>query len=698
MAGSGGPRLAVDIGGTFTDLVLEAAGRITTGKVLTTPDTPEKAVFDGVHEVLERARVRPSDLALVIHGTTLATNAVIERKGARVALITTEGFRDVLAIADEGRFDQYDINLVKTPPLVPRERRLTIRERITAAGEVLLPLDEDGVRALVPELRRLEVESVALGFLHAYRNPAHERRCAAILEAALPELWITLSSEVCPEIREYERFTTAVVNAYVQPRIAGYLRRLEEGLGRQGIVCPLFLLTSGGGLITVEDTIRAPIRLIESGPAGGAILAAGIAAECGLDRVLSFDMGGTTAKICLIDDFQPETARSFEVDRQARFVKGSGLPVRIPVIEMVEIGAGGGSIARLDATRRITVGPDSAGAQPGPACYPEGGGAPTVTDADLVLGRLDPLAFAGGRIRLDRGRAGAAIDRALGTPLRMATDVAAFGISEMVGETMANAARVHAAERGKSLAERALIAFGGAAPIHAGRLARKLGIRRVVVPAGAGVGSAIGFLRAPAAYEVVRSRYMRLRDFDPEAVNDLFQQLEDEARAVVEAAVPGSPLEQVRVAYMRYVGQGHEVAAALPVRPLAHADEGLLRDAFSHAYEALYGRLIPDLDLELLSFGLTLRGPVTPVTPSPPCERRPAPRADHTRRLFEPDQTAGIPVPVLARQALEPGMTFPGPAVVVEEDTTIVVPAAFTAEVDGHGYLIMRPSDLEPAS
>ncbi|HEX6142826.1 MAG TPA: hydantoinase/oxoprolinase family protein [Geminicoccaceae bacterium] len=695
MAESAPARLAVDIGGTFTDLVVEQAGHRHTLKLLTTPDAPEEAVLDGVRALLERVGLHPRQLGVVIHGTTLATNAVIERRGARTALITTRGFRDVLAIGDEGRFDQYDINLVKTEPLVPRHLRFPVGERITASGEVLTPLDEAAVRDLLPDLDRLEVESVAIGFLHSYANPAHERRAADLIQGARPDLRVTLSGEVCPEIREYERFTTAVVNAYVQPRIAGYLRRLEQGLADLGLAAPLFMITSGGGLIGVEHAAREPVRLIESGPAGGAILAARIAEEAGLERVLSFDMGGTTAKICLIDDFRPETSRTFEVDRQARFVKGSGLPIRIPVIEMVEIGAGGGSIARLDATRRIAVGPESAGAEPGPACYDRGGRRPTVTDADLLLGRLAPDGFAGGRMTLRPDLAAAAVREAVGRPLGMATELAAFGISEMVEETMANAARVHAVERGRTLGARTLIAFGGAAPVHAARLAAKLGIRRILVPAGAGVGSAVGFLRAPAAYATVRSRYMRLGDFDPGTINRLFDDMLEEARTVVEAAAPGAPLEDVRSAHMRYVGQGHEVVADLPARRLASGDARTMREAFEQAYGTLYGRLIPNLDVEILSFGLELRGPVAPVEHRAPSPAAPAPPLAGRRRLFDAERRAMIEVEVYARDDLVPGARVDGPAVLVEDDTTIVVPAGFEAQVDGHGHVQLERHELE---
>ncbi len=688
-------RLAVDIGGTFTDVVVEAGGRRTTAKLLTTPAAPERAVLQAIEQVLQAAGLRPGDVALVIHGTTLATNAVIERKGAVTALITTEGFRDVLAIADESRFDQYDIHLVKTAPLIPRELRLTVPERVTADGRVLVPLDEAAVSALVPVLQGLGVESVAIGFLHAYANPAHERRCAEILRAALPELWFTLSCEVCPEIREYERFTTASANAYVQPGIAGYLQRLERGLGAAGLDCPLFLMTSGGGLMTVAHALREPIRLIESGPAGGAILAARIAAECGLERVLSFDMGGTTAKICLIDDFKPDTARHFEIDRQARFVKGSGLPLRIPVIEMVEIGAGGGSIARLDATGGIAVGPASAGSEPGPACYGRGGDAPTVTDADVVLGRIDPVSFAGGRLALDPTCAQAALAAGIGTPLGLDHTLAACGVAEVVDEAMANAARVHAVERGADVAARTLIAFGGAAPIHAARLADKLGIRRILVPTAAGVGSAVGFLRAPAAYQVVRSLPLCLSAFDPGRINAVFAALESEAQVVVSAAAPGAALEQTRVAYMRYVGQGHEIVAELPVRPLGPADRAVLQAAFDDAYRRLYGRLIPRLDVEVLSFGLNLASAARPVRPveAPVAAYAPAPAG--RRRLLDPAAGERLEVPVYWRLDLAPGAALAGPAIIAEDDTTILVPVACNARVDGQGHVWLEREPTE---
>ena len=683
-------RLAVDIGGTFTDVVVEHAGRRTTTKLLTTPEAPERAVIEGVGRVLAAAGLTPADLALVIHGTTLATNALIERKGALTALIATQGFRDSIEMAYENRFEQYDVFIDKPPPLVPRHLRYTVPERIDARGEVLLALDEEAVGALADELARRRVASVAIGFLHSYVNQDHERRARDVLARRLPDLSITLSSDVCPEIREYDRLSTACANAYIQPLMARYLGELERRLRALGVACPLFMMLSGGGISTIEIAARHPIRLVESGPAGGAILASHVAAECGLPRLLSFDMGGTTAKICLIDDYEPQTSRGFEVARAYRFLKGSGLPLRIPVIEMVEIGAGGGSIARLDALKRIAVGPDSAGAEPGPACYDRGGVAPTVTDADLVLGRIDPATFAGGRVALAPARAEAALAGAIGGPLGLATPLAALGVSEMVDETMTNASRVHAVERGKDLADRTLVAFGGAAPLHAARLAEKLAMTRVIVPTSAGVGSAVGFLRAPVAYEVVRSRYQRLDRFDAVAVNRMFAEMRAEAFGVVEQGAPGATFTEQRSAFMRYVGQGHEITVALPARDLTAADLPLLQQSFDDSYRALYGRTIPRLQVEALSWTLRVATPVArpEAVGAPPPASRPTP--DGSRALFDPARGAFVEVPVYRRDRLAPGARLGGPALIVEDETTIVVTERFDAHVNRLGYVVLE--------
>ena len=689
-------RLAVDIGGTFTDVALDTGEGLYTRKVLTTTAAPQDGVMQGIEAVLPEAGVEPAAVDLIVHGTTLATNTIIERKGARTAMLVTEGFRDSVEMGYEHRFEQYDINIDKPKPLVPRYLRLPVRERVSAKGEVLIPLDEAGVAALVPKLQAQKIESVAVAFIHAYANPAHEQRVAELLRQALPDLWITTSSDVCPEIREYERMSTAAANAYVQPQMAGYLNRLNADLKTRGFGCPLYLMTSGGGLTTIETAVRHPVRLVESGPAGGAILACHIAAECGLDEVLSYDMGGTTAKICLIDHGKPQSSRTFEVDRQYRFIKGSGLPVRIPVIEMVEIGAGGGSIATVDAMQRIQVGPQSAGSEPGPACYGRGGEAATVTDADVVLGRIAPDGFAGGTVTLEPERAEAALQAAVGTALNLSRPLAAFAVSEVVDENMSNAARVHAVEQGKDVGRRALIAFGGAAPLHACRMAEKLGLDRIVVPTGAGVGSAIGFLRAPVSYEVVRSRYLRLSGFDAAAVNDLLAEMQDEASAIVGAGAPGAALTESRLAYMRYVGQGHEITVELPVRPIADDDAAWFKQAFDAAYEATFGRIIPGMEVEILTWSVTVGSAVAPPATASQPKAGATADASGRRALFDADSTDYDDVPVYQRQTLVPGAAISGPALIVEDQTTTVVSRRFDARLNSLGYIDMHRKPAAP--
>ena len=680
-------RLAVDIGGTFTDLALEVAGRRVTAKVLTTPDAPERGVIEGVRSILAAASLRPEDIAIVIHGTTLATNALIARKGARTALITTEGFRDVLALRNESRYDQYDLNLVLPEPLVPRHLRLTVPERLDNEGRVLRKLDEDAVRALADVLKTEQVESVAIGFLHGFVNPAHERRAREIIAAALPDLPVTLAADVSPEMREWERFSTAVANAYVQPLMARYLTRLERALHAMHCTAPLFLMLSGGGLTTVETACRFPIRLVESGPAGGAIFSAHVARECGLPRVLSFDMGGTTAKVCLIDDYRPQTARTFEVARIGRFKKGSGLPLRIPVIEMVEIGAGGGSIAHVDALGRIAVGPESAGADPGPACYARGGTHPAVTDANLLLGRYDAQHFAGGRLALDEGAARAALARDVGGRLGLAPEMAALGVIEMVDETMANAARVHAIESGKTYDGRTLIAFGGGGPVHAYRVAEKVGIARVLVPVGAGVGSAIGFLRAPVGYEVVRSLYQRFSTFDVAAVNALLDDMAREAESVVAQGSFGAPVGQTRIAYMRYVGQGHEIAVSLPARTLTAADVPQIRAAYDAEYTRFYNRPVPGSDVEILSYAVNVATRIDEIASSAAVPAAQSATPVRTQAVRDTATGEVADWPVYERATLAPGAALRGPAIVAEDETSTLVGPAWTARITAQHYI-----------
>ena len=680
-------RLAVDIGGTFTELALEHAGGRTTAKVLTTSAAPEAGVMNGVRAILAAAGLAPSDIQLVIHGTTLATNAIIERKGARTALVTTEGFRDVLALGNESRYDQYDLNIVLPEPLVPRHLRLTVPERLDRQGRVLLPLDEAAVRALVPELEREAVESIAVGFLHGFVNPAHERRTAEILGEALPGVPISLASEVSPEMREWERFSTTAANAYVQPLMARYLRRLERDLREIGLAAPIFMMLSGGNLTTIETACRFPIRLVESGPAGGAIFSASVARQCGLDRVLSFDMGGTTAKVCLIDDYAPQASRSFEVARVGRFKKGSGLPLRIPVIEMVEIGAGGGSLAHLDALGRIAVGPESAGADPGPACYGRGGTRPAVTDANLTLGRYDPARFAGGSLALDTGAAAAALLSAVGGPLGLDAGMAALGVIEMVDENMANAARVHAIESGKTYDGRTMIAFGGGGPVHGTRIAEKIGITRMLVPSGAGVGSAIGFLRAPVGYEVVRSLYQRLGSLDLGAVNALLAAMADEAASVVAQGSFGAETEERRIAYMRYVGQGHEIAVPLPARPLTAADVPAIRAAYDAEYTRFYDRPVPGSDVEVMSYAVTVA--TLPPASAAPSTEAPAYQAEPARTQTVRDTATGAIADwaIYERDGLNPGARFAGPAIVAEAETSTLVGPGWSGRITAEGYI-----------
>ena len=693
---TGRARIGADIGGTFTDVVLELPTRRYSTKLLTTYDAPERALLAGIAQLLAQAGLVAADVGLVVHGTTLATNALIERRGAKTALLTTEGFRDVLEMGNESRFDQYDIAMDKPPPLVPRRLRVPVRERVAADGAELLALDEAAVLEAAAFFRAEGVQSVAIAFLHSYVNPAHEQRAAALLREALPEVTLSLSCEVSPEMREYERFSTTAANAYVQPVVASYLRRLDEQLRTLGFACPLFLMLSSGGLTTVDTAARFPVRLVESGPAGGALFAAAVAAERGIRKMLALDVGGTTAKICYIDDGQPQSSQVFEVARVHRFRKGSGLPLRIPVVEMVEIGAGGGSIARIDGAGRLAVGPRSAASEPGPACYGRGGLEPTVTDADLALGRIAADAFAGGKMRLDAaaceaallalpglGRAGAPANSPAQAQLR------ALGISEIVDEAMASAARVHAVELGLTLDARTLVAFGGCAPLHAARVAEKLGLDEVVIPRSAGVGSAVGFLRAPIAYEIARSLHQQLDALDADAVNALLARMTEEAHAIVRHGNAELPRVERRTAFARYRGQGYEIAIDVPVRTLSAADAALLSAAFEQAYRAHYGGLAVKLPIEILTWRVAVATAQPSVaTIAEPAQQRIA-EPDGHREVLDPGLGQLRSHAIYRRSQLQPGHTLAGPALIVEDETTTVVSPAFDARIDGHGYIVM---------
>ncbi|RWC45063.1 MAG: hydantoinase/oxoprolinase family protein [Mesorhizobium sp.] len=684
-------RLAADIGGTFTDVALECGPRRVTAKVLTTPSEPEKGVIHGILEVLKNAGLSPADVEVFVHGTTLATNALIERKGATTALVTTEGFRDVIEIGRESRFDQYDINLVKPQPLVPRSLRVTVPERVAVDGSVVMPLDLRGLEGHVQAFRAANVTSIAVGFLHSYVNPSHEELVGKRLRELMPDAYVSLSSRICPEVREYERLMTTCANAYVQPLIAGYLQRLRAELDRIGLSASMVLMTSGGGLTTLQNACELPIRLVESGPAGGAILASHVGTTSGESSLLSFDMGGTTAKICIIDNSEPLKSRSFEVARSKRFMKGSGMPIRIPVIEMVEIGAGGGSIARVDTLGRIQVGPDSATSEPGPACYGRGGANATVTDADLVLGKIDPLHFAGGSIKLHADASRNAIASHVSAVSGSEIEMGAFGICEVVEENMANASRVHAIERGKDVRARTMVAFGGAAPLHAARLAEKLGIKRVIVPRSAGVGSAVGFLRAPLSYEVVRSLFVKIKKLDVDAANRQFDEMIAEAASVVCAAKPDAPLEIRRSVFLRYSGQGHEVGVPLPDRPLTASDQDSITEAFTQAYQALYRRTISQADIEALSWAVTviaIEDRSAETIPFAGADGEASPLRQS--RLFDGRLGRFFDSPLYWRDAIGVSQSIEGPAVIAEDETSTVVTSSFVASIDSSGSIILE--------
>ncbi len=679
-------RLAIDIGGTFTDVVLECGDDQFTRKVLTSHDHPADAVLRGIQELFNEHEVTPDSISLVLHGTTLATNAIIERRGARTALLTTEGHRDVLAMAFENRFEQYDVNIERPEPLIPRYLRIPVYERMSAEGVSLRALDMGSVDVAIKTLRRENVESVAIGFLHSYTNSAHEDAVAEQVADALPDVALSLSSQVCPEIREYERFSTTCANAYVLPLMSTYLHDLSERMAAMGIRCPFLVMTSNGGLTTLDTAVKFPIRLVESGPAGGAVLAAWKARELGVTKALSFDMGGTTAKICMIDEGTPLRSRSFEVDRRYRFKKGSGLPVRIPVIEMVEIGAGGGSIAQVDQLKRIRVGPESAGSDPGPACYGLGGELPTVTDADAIMGRLEAANFAGGQMVLDLEASNLAITTNIVGNEHQNPHDAARAIAEVVDENMASAARGHASEWGKTVAERVLIAYGGAAPIHAARLLTKLNCDYALIPVGAGVGSALGFLRSPIAYEVVHSKYMRLSTYDRSVVEDVVDTMRAEAEAVLTETTSELEVQVAATAYMRYVGQGYEISVPLDLEDLSIEK---LRTNFEFSYEALYGRLLPKSDIEVMSWTLTLATIAKePTLLDAISELTSYDAINREQELTEFDEETVAQC--IDRVNLKPGHHVIGPALISERHTSTLIPSGFEMIVNRAHDLILR--------
>ncbi len=683
-------RLGVDIGGTFTDVVLEVGTASFSVKVLTTYIAPENAIIDGMAQVCAKAGIEPSQIGQIIHGTTLATNALIERRGAKTALITTEGFRDVIEMRTESRFEQYDLNLTLPEPLLPRQMRYTVPGRMDASGNELLPLTRADIEPIVAQIKAAGYESVAVGLIHSYLNDAHEKLVGDVLAEMMPDVMVSLSCEVSPQMREYERFNTVVANAYIKPLMKSYLGRLEGRLREEGVECNIFLMHSGGGIISIGSAAEFPVRLVESGPAGGAVFAANIAARYGLDKVLSFDMGGTTAKICLIKNQTPKTSRVFEVARTYRFKKGSGMPISIPVIDMVEIGAGGGSLAHVDAMRQIRVGPESAGSEPGPACYGRGGAKPAVTDADLVLGKLDADGFAGGTMKLDHQASLDVLKQVLGDPLDMDARTAAFGLAEVVDENMANAARVHAVENGEDLSEYTMIAFGGAAPLHAGRLCEKLGVDRLLVPQGAGVGSAIGFLRAPFSFEANRSVYMTLADFDPDKIKNLLADLQAEATGFVRNCDATATILSEFKVYMRYSGQGWEIPITLTQEQALNPNVATFQARFVEDYVKLFGRAVEGMDIEITVWSVNATTPPEPVERTQQGDGEENAVIDGKCTFFDPAEGEYVSAYRYERANLKVGSVVRGPAMITEEETTIIVPSSMTAIFQTDGCIDMR--------
>jgi N-methylhydantoinase A len=670
--------------------LLDAQDHMHLSKVLTTPHDPALAVLEGLQRVVGAAGVDIRQVDSIIHGTTLVINALIERRGAKTALLCTEGFRDVLDIANENRFDLYDLLIERPEPLVPPYLRYPLPERIYSDGSVITPLDVQAVRDLIPELRRQGVEAVAVCLLHSYKNPRHEQMIADILRREASDLYLTLSSDLVPEIREYPRTSTTVANVYVRPVIEQYLRSLESNLRRLGFRGQFLVMLSNGGTCTVETACKYPIYILESGPAAGALAAVYYGQQTAFSTLLSFDMGGTTAKSCLIDAGKPMTTTDYEVARVYRFKKGSGLPIKVPVIEMIEIGAGGGSIARIDTLGLLKVGPDSAGSDPGPVCYGLGGKAPTVTDADLVLGYVDANFFLGGKMQLDADAAYRAITDTIARPLGLKTVEAAWGIHQVVNENMASAARVHAIERGKDPRSYALFAFGGAGPVHACHVAQILEMSHVICPMGAGVASAFGMLCAPLAFDFVRSYYATLDTLDWQHVNALLESMEEEGRQLMQAAgVSPAAVRMVRRCEMRYAGQTHEIPVELPAGPLGPERYAALLTAFEKAYNALYTEVQEGRTVETLNWRLAVSGPLPQVQVQAPPSTGRGFQPKGERQVFFPD--GGFrSTPVYDRYTLPVGSRLHGPAIVEERECTVVVAPGFTAEVDRCANLILQ--------
>ncbi len=686
---------AIDIGGTFTDTALAIPGQtqLFTAKNPTTPQDPVHGAIQGLKNVLSKTSIEAGDLDRFIHGTTLATNALIERRGACTAVITTEGFRDILEIAYERRYSQYDIMLQKPDLIVPRSLCFTVRERLDVHGQVRIPLDQRSVDHVIRQISDSNVEAVAVCLLHAYANPVHEQQLRDAIASARSDLYISLSSEVSPEAREFERLCTTVVNAYLQPHMEGYLNRFEQQFKTIGVQCPILMMTSSAGMTTLETARNFPVRLVESGPSGGAVMAARVAMQNNLEQVLSFDMGGTTAKLCLINHYSPKTARNFEVNRAARFIKGSGMPIRIPVVEMIEIGAGGGSIAGIDRLGRITIGPESAGAEPGPAGFNRGGTVATVTDADMVLGYIDPAFFSESCLSLNKQKAEQSVDETIAGKLDLSIDNAAFGISQIVDENMASAGRMHAVESGMNLSTRTMIAFGGNGPLHATRVARRCGINKIVVPNDPGVGSAVGFLDAPVSFELIKSHYTLLDKINVETLNRILDEMLVKAHSVVAKAAVNSQIQSSCSAYMRYHGQGHEIEIPLNDLTLSPDDLLTIKRQFETEYARQYSRIVPDMDIEILNWSVKVTTAAIPPSAVKKTGISNPVRSRHMHTIICDVSGEPVKASVYQRHALKPGDTLSGPALIVEPQTTTLVSQDYTACIDSAFNIIMAAKE-----
>ncbi|VEN73621.1 Hydantoinase [Candidatus Desulfarcum epimagneticum] len=692
MPGKGRYRLGCDIGGTFTDFVLldVETGRITAAKCLTTPNDPSEAVRRGIAELAEKAGEFIPETSEIIHGTTLVINAIIERKGAKTGLVTTKGFRDVLELGREIRYDAYDIFAQYPEPLSPRFLRLEVDERVRSDGKVLKSLDPKDVSAVLAELKKRGVESLAVCLIHSYENPVHEFEIKKIAESEHPGLFVSISFEALPQVKEYERASTTVANAYVKPITSGYLERLSSGLRSLGFSGKLFIMLSSGGITSVETAIEFPVRIIESGPTAAVTASCFYGRMLGVKEMFCFDMGGTTAKSCLIRKGEAGLVSTFEVGRVQRFKKGSGLPIQVPVVDLMEIGAGGGSVAKISKMGLLQVGPESAGADPGPACYGLGGENPTVTDADLALGYLDPDFFLGGEMPLDKSASEKAIADKIADPLQTSMVAAAFGIHDLINETMAAAAKTHIAEKGGSPAAVTLSAFGGAGPVHAYGLAKKIGASRILVPPLAGVGSALGFFTAPVAFDLSRSHRAVLEEADFAEIEALFRSLEKEGAQILKSAGKHEVIYD-RSIMMRFSGQGSETDISIETKPFEKWTREEVRGMFDSEYKRLYGRTYPENKVEFVTFKVRARLPENPFSMPDlgPGSGNIQDCLKGTRWAFSILKKDFTPFAVYDRPALFPGARIDGPAIIEERESTIVIGEDARASVDAYGFVWM---------